>query len=236
MATANETPKMAPTGYRPLWCRSHAHSTKSIYAERIRCNIKTCKKTPNYGYLNDTIAKYCVTHKKEKMIDITNKTCIHEGCNKKSIIGGTDNIPKYCRSHNVIVKGIETQRCAFHTCKRIPIKKYNYIFCKYHFVKGNPDQCLMCTNIITTGIYCNTCESIIDSNNVDAIANEFNLINERNESLDALVKPEIDFSIKLDYVSVDFLLKELDDFHSTHPYNQHDPYDMNDYIDVPDLF
>lgn len=224
----DEKPNKAPPGYKSIWCKKHANPTKSIHSDRIRCNIQRCKKIPKYEYAGKTIPMFCYLHKEQNMIDITATVCIYADCKKKSVLGGIDNIPKYCRQHatiNSIDSVIEIDRCAYVSCRDLPDQKYKFIFCKKHFIEGNPETCLLCTMLVVDKLYCNHCNDyIIQQTNklfdsIDMAATEYRLVSNAQETIDPLLKPQIDFSIKLDYVPVEFLLNQLDLLDNTFDFN-----------------
>lgn len=241
-----EKPNRAPSGYKSVWCKKHA-TPKSIHSDRIRCKIQKCKKIPKYGYHGEKIATLCYLHKEPSMIDITATICTYQNCIFKSVSGGSDNVPKYCRKHATANYNIEVQRCAYMTCRNIPEKKYKFIFCKEHFIKGNADVCLLCTNLVSDGFYCINCSNEINIqntrlfDNIDIAAMEYRLVSNNNQEIDSLLKQEINFSVKLDYVPVDLLLNELDlldntfDFIKGIPEISHEPYAIYDHIDIPDM-
>lgn len=243
----SEKPSRAPLGYKSIWCKKHANLKKSFHSDRIRCKLQKCKKIPKYGYSDDKVATLCYLHKEPSMIDITATVCIYPNCTFKSVAGGTDNIPKYCKRHATINANIEVQRCAYITCRNIPTKKYKFIFCNEHYIKGNPEVCLLCTNIVSEGFYCNDCNNDIKKettklfDNIDMAVMEYRLVPKHKETIDPLLKQEIDFSKKLDYVPVEFLLHELDlldepfDFIVGIPEITQEPYVIHDHIDTPDL-
>lgn len=220
-----DKPKKAPVGYYPIWCTTHSHKQKGIYTDRIRCKIQRCTRTPKYGFKNETIATVCINHKLTDMIDLTATICIEDNCKGKSIMCKTDNIPKYCRYHMKSEYRYVVQRCSFITCRKMPLQKYKYMFCEDHFIHGNP-------NIVSSKKRTPTIQL---SPNVNTLAVEYNLITNRFQLQDPLLKKEIDFSIKLDYVPVEYLLKELDDFHSLDfikgdPDLDNQPYILDDHI------
>ena len=47
------------------------------------CIEKSCKKQSNYNNEGEKTALYCVTHKKEGMINVISKTCIEKNCKKQ---------------------------------------------------------------------------------------------------------------------------------------------------------
>jgi hypothetical protein len=244
-------PKKAPLGYNSIWCKIHYDPKKSINASSIRCKIQNCKKVPKYGYAGDKIAKLCYLHTEIGMIDITATICIYQTCQRKSIAGGIDNIPKYCKTHATLNANIQVQRCAYITCRNIPNKKYKFIFCDDHFIHGNADTCLLCTNLVSEGLYCNECNIDINNettnlfDNIDIAAAEYRLVpNTKQQIIDPLLKQEIDFSIKLDHVPFQLLINELDlldkknntfDFITGIQEIAYEPYVIHDHIDIPDI-
>ena len=61
------------------------------------CIENGCNTRPNYNFISEPKALYCVVHKKDNMVDVKNKRCIENGCNKQqsfNFIGKTN--PLYC--------------------------------------------------------------------------------------------------------------------------------------------
>jgi hypothetical protein len=217
--------KKAPVGYYPLWCPEHSHKKKGIYADRVRCKIQRCTRMPKFGFKHEKIATLCMIHKLTDMIDLTATICNIDGCKGKSVMCDTDNVPKYCRSHMEPEYRYTVQRCSFISCRKFPLQKYKYMFCEDHFIHGNP-------KIVSSK---KRVPNIQLSTNINAMAVEYNLITKDTQQQDPLLKKEIDFSIKLDYVPVEYLLKELDDFHSFEfirgdPELNNNPYILDDHI------
>jgi Rieske Fe-S protein len=97
-----------------------------------------CKKLPAFNIEGETKRLYCAQHKKDGMINVISKTCIHKGCNiipNYNVEGETKGL--YCATHkkdgmiNVISK-----TCIHKGCKTRPI--YNIegetkaLYCSEH--------------------------------------------------------------------------------------------------------
>ena len=106
------------------------------------CFHPDCKTRPVYNYEGETKGLYCVSHKKDGMIDIKHKTCIHPDCKTRphyNYEGETKGL--YCVSHKKDgMIDIKNKTCIHPDCKTQPY--YNYegetktLYCASHKKNG----------------------------------------------------------------------------------------------------
>ena len=106
------------------------------------CKTKGCKTRPIYNVEGQTKTLYCSVHKKEGMVDVKNKTCIHEGCKTIPIYnveGQTKAL--YCSIHKTEgMVNVKDKTCIHEGCKTRPI--YNVegqtkaLYCSIHKKEG----------------------------------------------------------------------------------------------------
>jgi EsV-1-7 cysteine-rich motif len=74
------------------------------------------------GCVTDGVARYCVAHKKDFMVDVTHTKCAHEGCCTRPTCGHAhDGKAIFCAAHKEpsmvnVVKGT----CEMKGCERQP--------------------------------------------------------------------------------------------------------------------
>ena len=49
------------------------------------CKVIGCNIRPTFNIKGETKGLYCSRHKKDGMINVKDKTCIHEGCNIRPV-------------------------------------------------------------------------------------------------------------------------------------------------------
>ena len=86
------------------------------------CIHPDCKKHPVYNNEGEKKALYCVTHKKEDMIDVKHKTCIYPDCKKQSNYNNEgEKKALYCLTHKKEdMVDIMNKKCIHPDCKKIP--------------------------------------------------------------------------------------------------------------------
>ena len=47
-----------------------------------KCQHEYCIKRPSFNFPTEKAGIYCMDHKKDNMINVTNKKCLREGCTK----------------------------------------------------------------------------------------------------------------------------------------------------------
>jgi len=137
------------------------------------CKEKDCNKKPNFNLQGSKIGIYCLKHKKENMIDITRKKCLHDMCYVIPVYNLPNNKTGiYCNEHkkNDMIN-VLANKCLYKNCNTQPLfnlsNEKNGIYCNEHkkenMVRINKILCLEenCTktpsfNIINSkkGIYC----------------------------------------------------------------------------------
>jgi hypothetical protein len=108
------------------------------------CNYTNCKEKANYNYKHEKERLYCITHRKDNMIILNEKSkyCIENDCTKKASYNlPNQKKPIYCKDHakdgNVNVKA---KKCIEEGCKYLP--SYNYkdkktrLYCCNHAKEG----------------------------------------------------------------------------------------------------
>ena len=108
------------------------------------CIGEDCKKQANFNFIGEK-AKYCATHKLDRMIDIKHKKCIYENCNKIPIFNyGGELTAKYCATHKLDrMIDIKHKKCIYENCDKRPT--FNYIeestakYCATHKLDGMVD-------------------------------------------------------------------------------------------------
>ena len=86
------------------------------------CKEQWCKITPNFNVKGQTKALYCFTHKKEGMVNVKSKTCLHEGCKIRPVFnveGQTKAL--YCFTHKKEgMVDVKHETCLHEGCKIRP--------------------------------------------------------------------------------------------------------------------
>lgn len=85
----------------------------------MKCKNKECNTYANYGYIFKK-PLFCAKHRNEDMIDVNNKICENENCNKRAFYG-IESTPIHCIEHKEqnefnVVKGF----CKEKGCKKKP--------------------------------------------------------------------------------------------------------------------
>jgi len=129
-------------------------------------------KRPTFNLSTETKALYCSQHKKENMVDIINKRCVHENCTKQPHFNfSCEKKAAYCFEHKKLnMLDVSKNTCQHQKCKELALfgeinKRAQY--CLLHkqsnmvnFILENKCSILDCDNeychIIETDKYCNT--------------------------------------------------------------------------------
>jgi hypothetical protein len=120
-----------------IYCINHKlENMVNINDIKRYCQHENCKIRATFGVLNES-AKFCKKHMINGMIDISNKKCEYNSCNKKpSFNYVNEKTARFCCEHKFIdMIDIIHNTCCFPNCKTQPI--YNFIgekpkFCKNH--------------------------------------------------------------------------------------------------------
>lgn len=73
---------------------------KKVNTSNNKCNYNDCTKYPTFNFVAEKKPLYCVTHKKEGMVDVKNKKCIYPKCIKlPSYNLPIETTPIYCYEH-----------------------------------------------------------------------------------------------------------------------------------------
>ena len=116
-----------------------------IICKHVNDNGERCRIRAYFNIQGEKEGLYCVSHKKEDMVDIKNKTCIEKGCNTRSnynIQGEKEGL--YCVAHkkdNMI--NVVSKKCIEDGCTKQPV--YNVegnkigLYCKEHKKDGMID-------------------------------------------------------------------------------------------------
>jgi hypothetical protein len=122
---------------RGIYCVNHKlENMVNINDIKRWCQYENCKKRATFGFLNKS-ASFCKTHMLNGMIDVSNKKCEYNLCNKKPNFNYEyEKTPRFCSQHKFIdMVDIIHNTCCFPNCKTQSI--YNFIdekpkFCKNH--------------------------------------------------------------------------------------------------------
>ncbi len=83
---------------------------------------------------------YCYNHKLENMINIREKRCLHEDCDKYPNYNLPGKPARYCREHKTLqMIDVKHKKCKTHLCDTIVSKKYDG-YCFYCFIHTYPDH------------------------------------------------------------------------------------------------
>ena len=84
------------------------------------CIHPDCKKHPVYNNEGEKKALYCITHKKEDMINVISKTCIHPDCKKlPSYNNEGEKKALYCVTHKKEdMIDVKHKTCIYPDCKK----------------------------------------------------------------------------------------------------------------------
>lgn len=126
---------------KPLRCKEHKEEYKLV--SRL-CREGNCKITSSYNY-DGLKGEFCFEHKKENMILVRGKFCIHNGCKcLPSCNYPNEKVSLYCGKHKL--EGMinnTSKKCLYINCNKIPI--YNHInetipiFCDEHKLENMVD-------------------------------------------------------------------------------------------------
>jgi hypothetical protein len=104
------------------------------------CFEKDCKTIPSYN-IKGSKALYCVTHKKENMIDVKSRKCYHEGCNTQpmyNIEGEKKRL--YCALHKKEgMVDVKNKKCKTYMCPTLVQEKYDG-YCLFCYMNLFPDK------------------------------------------------------------------------------------------------
>jgi hypothetical protein len=104
------------------------------------CFEKKCNITPSYN-IKGGQPLYCVTHKKENMVDVKSRKCYHEGCNTQpyyNIEGNTQGL--YCVLHKKEgMIDVKNKKCKTYMCPTQVSEKYDG-YCLFCYVNLFPDK------------------------------------------------------------------------------------------------
>ena len=127
---------------KPIRCAQHKENYSLVSS---LCREEGCRKRPSYNLEGENCGLYCVSHKKQGMVDVKNKRCQEDGCRKiPSYNLEGENCGLYCVSHkkqgmvNVINK-----KCQEDGCTKRP--SYNLegencgLYCVSHKKQGMVD-------------------------------------------------------------------------------------------------
>ena len=99
------------------------------------CKEKDCKIRPNYNIEGEK-ALYCLTHKKDGMVDVKHKKCIHEGCKVRPTYNIEGENALYCSTHKKDgMVDVIHKTCIHPDCKTLPtynIEGEKALYCFEH--------------------------------------------------------------------------------------------------------
>ncbi len=101
-----------------MYCVKHRLENMDNVIVRKQCKQKNCKTYPIFGYEWKN-RLYCVSHKKEDMINVSHKMCAFEGCKTRPSYNIEGNGPLYCLEHkqeNMV--DVISKKCKFEGCKK----------------------------------------------------------------------------------------------------------------------
>ena len=108
------------------------------------CIYDGCNNWTGYNF-EGLKAQYCSVHKKEGMVDVKSKTCIHEGCRKQPTFNteGEANA-LYCATHKKEgMVDVKSKTCIHEGCRKIPTfnteGEANALYCATHKKEGMVD-------------------------------------------------------------------------------------------------
>jgi hypothetical protein len=110
-----------------------------INVKNKTCAHEGCNKQPCYGIENG-LAEFCATHKKDGMIDVNNKKCAHEKCNKQPNYGVENGLAEFCATHKRDgMIDVKNKMCKTNLCYTIANSKYRG-YCLRCFVYTFPNE------------------------------------------------------------------------------------------------
>lgn len=128
-----------PCILRGKFCEKHRTKGKTT------CNYKDCKTRPNYNFEGKKHSLYCVKHKKDEMILVSNKSCKQEGCNTRPMFNFENEVQGiYCNEHKEGgMINVKSRTCKEEKCSKQPIFNYEGqtigIYCSEHALYGMID-------------------------------------------------------------------------------------------------
>lgn len=83
---------------KKLWCKNHAPDGCINLNHSKRCEL--CSTEPSFNFPNIKTPKRCLKHSLPGMINVKNKRCGAEGCNKRAICRREgDKYKNWCKTH-----------------------------------------------------------------------------------------------------------------------------------------
>lgn len=112
----------------------------------IICNNNNCQKKASFNY-KDERAKFCGSHKMTGMINVCDRTCLIDECNRRPCFNYSDkNKGLYCSYHKLEgMIDVKHKKCKFEGCNKIP--SYNLpdktigLYCTAHKLEGMINIC-----------------------------------------------------------------------------------------------
>ena len=140
---------------------------------KIDCAVKGCENYyPKYNYIGENYGIYCSRHKKENMIDVHRRKCLHPNCYIIPSYNYPDvKPPLYCKMHKLKdMVSLKANPCQVKGCK-VLYSSFNYanqtpgLYCKMHKlqnminIKLRKCQSEFCNNsgLIKQDGYCTFC-------------------------------------------------------------------------------
>lgn len=98
-ALCPKQPSFGKKGETAKYCLTCRPSKEYINVRHKKCEFKVCSIRPAYGFSGES-PRFCSSHKEPGMVDVNNKKCLAEGCNKQCNYNfPNNNIGIYCKSH-----------------------------------------------------------------------------------------------------------------------------------------
>ena len=66
-----------------------------------KCIHNGCILRPNYNFPGEKIAKFCLKHKLQNMVNILSKKCEYLGCGFAAIFNNKGEKPRFCATHKL---------------------------------------------------------------------------------------------------------------------------------------
>lgn len=114
------------------------HSTESMKINENYCRHENCLILASFNYDSKKTGKYCISHRKEGMINVHSPKCVVEGCDKIANFR-TINGDRYCKIHKPSSSTCSKNRkCLHENCTRLALYGYLncYEYCKIHKKHG----------------------------------------------------------------------------------------------------
>jgi hypothetical protein len=108
---------------KPLRCKEHKGDFKLVSQ---LCHEGNCKTSSSYNY-EGLKSMFCFEHKKENMILVRGKFCIHNGCKcLPNYNFSKEKLALYCGKHKLdTMVNVTSKKCIHINCDKFP--SYNYI-------------------------------------------------------------------------------------------------------------